>query len=77
MKVLMITMGLLTVFTVSSPTSFARGHDIPERYEWEAQIEKIESSDRQPSSAEPSHLEKNLKELPPAQRFKTEYSNSE
>lgn len=67
---------MLTILTTSS-FAFAIGHDTPLRYEWEAQIEKVEAQERKPSSYS-TYSEKHPFESKEAdQKFKLEYSDKE
>ena len=74
MKILMYTALITTVSIVTSSSLFARGHDVPERYEWEAQIEKIESSQREPSSEESLFDHENKNDENNHKNFKQDYS---
>lgn len=71
MKVLSLTTLVAMILTLTSSLTFARGHDTPDRYEWEAQLEQVKQQDRNPSSQrEPVEIEW-------SERFKEHYSKKE
>ena len=74
MKKLNLTTLVGTALMITSSFAFARGHDIPERYEWEAQLDQIQEQERAPSSQE-EFSEKFNKDERQEDSFQIHYSN--
>jgi len=71
MKILSLTTLMAMAITLTSHQSFARGHDTPDRYEWEAQLEQIQERERNPSS------EESPIEIEWSESFKEHYSDKD
>lgn len=59
--------------TLTSGFAFSRGHDTPDRYEWEAQLNQIQEQERNPSSEAGSFKF----EVDNSESFKQHYSSEE